>query len=144
MDGTSTELMGGCNLVSADGIVTAPLTDRTPRKSDNIYPVVLYICEVIITNPGFAYSEGDKVVIEPANGAEIVPTFGPIGNLIALNLVSGGEGFLEMPRAYIDSETGFNAEITIRLCIDRIGDDLAMEPGVRDKVVSVVDCVGKV
>ncbi len=142
MDGTSTELMGGCNLVSADGIVTAPLTDRTPRKSENIYPVVLYICEVIITNPGFAYSEGDKVVIEPANGAEITPIFGPYGNLTSLKLIKGGEGFQQMPVAFIESETGTNARIAIRMCIDRIEDEVKdVDP---TKIISVIDCVGKV
>ena len=136
--------MGGCNVISNDGVVTAPASSSAAVESENTYPIVLHICEVSISNSGYNYQNTDKVVIEPANGAEIVPTFGPVGNLIALNLVSGGEGFLEMPRAYIDSETGFNAEITIRLCIDRIGDDVAKEPGVQDKVVSVVDCVGKV
>ena len=144
MDGSVTKILGGCNVISNDGVVTAPASSSAAVESENTYPIVLHICEVSISNSGYNYQNTDKVVIEPANGAEIVPTFGPIGNLIALNLVSGGEGFLEMPRAYIDSETGFNAEITIRLCIDRIGDDLAKEPGVRDKVVSVVDCVGKV
>jgi hypothetical protein len=143
-DGSVTKIFGGCNVISNDGVITAPASSRAAVESENTYPVVLHICEVTISNPGYNYQSTDKVVIEPANGAEIVPTFGPVGNLVALNLVSGGEGFLEMPRAYIDSETGFNAEITIRLCIDRIGDDVAKEPGVQDKVVSVVDCVGKV
>ena len=143
-DGSVTEILGGSNAISTDGVLTAPASSKTSVESENTYPVVLHICQVSISNPGYNYQSTDKVVIEPANGAEIVPTFGPVGNLIALNLVSGGEGFLEMPRAYIESETGFNAEITIRLCIDRIGDDVAKEPGVRDKVVSVIDCVGKV
>ena len=43
----------------------------------------------------------------------------------------------------IESETGFNAEIRARLCIDRITDELNL-PEVQDKIVSVVDCVGKI
>jgi len=151
VDGKVTELVGGCNVMLTDGVVGAPeapanIEGALPisRKSDSVYPVILYICGAIINNPGFGYQEGDKVIIEPDNGAQITPKFGPIGNLIALEVVSGGEGFQDMPIAYIESETGINAEISIRLCIDRIGDDAAKEPGVQDKIVSVVDCVGKI
>ena len=143
MDGTSTELSGGCNTVSADGIVTAPTTERIPRKSENIYPIVLYICEAVVLNSGFGYQQGDEVVIEPANGAEITPIFGPYGNLISLKIIKGGEGFQDMPRAFINSDTGINAEIGIRMCIDRVGDEVkdVTDPS---KIISVVDCVGKV
>ena len=143
MDGTSIELMGGCNTVTADGIVTAPDTERTPRQSENTYPIVLYICEAIILNPGFGYQEGDEVVIEPANGAEITPIFGPYGNLTSLKIIKGGEGFQQMPRAFINSDTGINAEIAIRMCIDRVGDEVKELPSA-DKIISVIDCVGKV
>jgi len=67
-----------------------------------------------------------------------------LGNLLSLEVISGGEGFQEMPIVYIESETGINAEISLRLCIDRVGDDITKEPGVEDKVISVVDCVGKI
>jgi hypothetical protein len=144
MDGKVTEILGGCTLIPGDGVVGAPEGTGVSREAENVYPLVLYVCSAIIVNPGFGYQEGDKVVLEPDNGAEITPKFGNFGNLISLEVVSGGEGFQEMPIAYIESETGINAEISIRLCIDRIGDDAAKEPGVQDKVVSVVDCVGTV
>ena len=143
MDGDSIELSGGCNTVSADGIVTAPTTNRTPRQPQNTYPIVLYVCEALILNPGFGYQEGDEVVIEPSHGAEITPIFGPYGNLISLKIIKGGEGFQQMPVAYIKSDTGINAEIGIRMCIDRIGDEVK-EPPAGEKIISVVDCVGKV
>ena len=143
MDGDSIELSGGCNTVSADGIVTAPTTNRTPRQPKNTYPIVLYVCEALILNPGFGYQEGDEVVIEPSHGAEITPIFGPYGNLISLKIIKGGEGFQQMPVAYIKSDTGINAEIGIRMCIDRIGDEVK-EPPSGEKIISVVDCVGKV
>ncbi len=143
MDGDSIELSGGCNTVSADGIVTAPTTNRTPRQPKNTYPIVLYVCEALILNPGFGYQEGDEVVIEPSHGAEITPIFGPYGNLISLKIIKGGEGFQQMPRAFINSDTGINAEIGIRMCIDRIGDEVK-EPPAGEKIISVVDCVGKV
>ena len=145
MSGDVTEVLGGSNhTVSCDGVLTAPPATQTSLKPDNVYPIVLYACEAIINNPGFGYQDGDKVIIQPSNGAEITPRFGPFGNLLSLEVISGGEGFQEMPIAYIESETGMNAEISLRLCIDRVGDDITKEPGVEDKVISVVDCVGKV
>ena len=83
------------------------------------------------------------MVIEPDNGAEIIPTFDSNGSLIDLKIIDGGEGFTEFPVIYIESETGFNAKIRPRLCIDRVTDELNL-PDIQDKVVSVVDCVGKV
>ena len=82
-------------------------------------------------------------MIEPDVGAEITPTFDSFGSLVKVELINGGEGFTEFPTIYIESETGFNAEIRARLCIDRITDELKL-PAVQDKVVSVIDCVGTV
>ena len=143
MNGKTHEVFGGApHEVVCEGVLTAPPAVDTAVPGGQ-YPAILYICEVDIIDPGFDYQPGDKVVITPDVGAEIVPTFGPFGNLIKLEIVNGGEGFKEFPTIEIESETGFNAEIRARLCIDRITDELKL-PQVQDKVIQVVDCVGKV
>ena len=143
MNGDTHDVFGGSNhIVKCEGVLTAPAAEETAVPGGQ-YPAILYICEVDIIDPGFDYEPGDKVVITPDVGAEITPTFGPFGNLIKLEIINGGEGFTEFPTITIESETGFNAEIRARLCIDRITDELKL-PGVQDKVVSVVDCVGKI
>ena len=143
LNGDTHEVLGGSNhTVMCDGVLTAPAAEQTAVPGGQ-YPAILYICEVDIIDPGFDYESGDKVVITPDVGAEITPTFGPYGNLIKLEIVNGGEGFKEFPTITIESETGFNAEIRARLCIDRITDELKI-PEVQDKIVSVVDCVGKI
>ena len=146
--GQETTVYGGSSyVVQCNGQLTAPrgvpgiVPGNYPLKNEE-YPVILYICGAIINDPGFNYKEGDKVVIEPDNGAVIEPTFGPFGDLTSLKVTSSGEGFQEMPKVYIQSETGFNARITLKLCIDRIGEDRIKEPGLQDKLVSVIDCVG--
>ena len=48
-----------------------------------------------------------------------------------------------MPKIYIQSDVGFNAELLPKLCIDRISNDDAKEPTFQDQVVTVIDCVGK-
>ena len=56
-------------------------------------------------------------------------------------MTKGGEGFTELPLITIESETGFNAELLPRLCIDRIGENI--DKPMTGDLVTVVDCVGK-
>ena len=142
-NGETYEIFGGSVFtVPHEGVLTAP-SGCADTSASGDYPVILYICDIQIIDPGFGYQEGDKVVVTPDVGAEIIPTFGPFGNLVKVELINGGEGFTEFPTITIESETGFNAEIRARLCIDRITDELKI-PEVQDKIVSVVDCVGTV
>ena len=143
---------GGVSFVSPiNGTVTAPQTTILPADRGDFpisdlkqYPVVLYLCDTIITNPGVGYQPDDKIVIEPSYGAELEPRFNQLGQLVSVKVISGGEGIKEVPTIYIESETGFNAEIVPRFCIDRVGADEFAEPTSQDKIISVIDCVGKV
>ena len=142
------ELCGGPVKPTKGGTFTTPervydVERGSYPSSDGSYPVIMYLCEIIIVSSGHLYQEIDEVVIEPANGAEITPIFGPYGNLTSLKIIKGGEGFQQMPRAFINSDTGLNAEIGIRMCIDRVGDDVKELPSA-DKIISVIDCVGKI
>lgn len=115
-----------------------------PTLDGGNYPVILYLCGIEIENSGFNYTETDRIIIEPSNGATAVPKFGSFGTLEGVKITSGGEGFKELPNIYIESETGFNAKLIPRFCIDRVSADQLKEPGIQDKIISVVDCVGKV
>jgi hypothetical protein len=150
-DGSSISIPGGINFnVDSPGIVTSPEPNLTtiktgdyPIKDNQQYPVILYMCDAIIKNPGVGYQQDDKVIIEPSYGAEITPQFNELGQLTSVKIISGGEGFQQIPTIYIESETGFNAEIVPRFCIDRVGVDQVKEPTTQDKIISVIDCVGK-
>ena len=151
-DGSSISIPGGTNFnVNSPGTITSPEPNLTtiktgdyPIKNDEQYPVILYMCGAIIKNPGVGYQQGDKVIIEPSYGAEITPQFNELGQLTSVKVISGGEGFQQIPTIYIESETGFNAEIVPRFCIDRVGVDQVKEPTAQDKIIAVIDCVGKV
>ena len=144
-DDTFVELLGGCTDIDKSGIVTAPVAPDKAVAPESEYPVVLYICDIIITNPGLNYQEGDEIVVEPANGAKLTPTFNELGQLTSVKIMNGGEGFKEIPKIYIESEIGFNAEMIPKFCVDRtVGVDEFSEPTAQDKVISVVDCVGTV
>jgi len=132
-----------------------------PSSTIAQYPIVLYMCDVKIINPGVAYSDSDKIIVSPSNGAILEPMFGPFGSLEDVKIVSAGIGFTERPEIYIQSETGYNAKIVPVFCVNRVGDvaeeDLISTTGpdgepirttpsspVGDKIIHVVDCVGKV
>ena len=114
-----------------------------PSKSNGQYPVILKLCEVIINESGFGYTEGDQVIIEPSNGATAKATVGTDGAIIKIDVLSKGEGFTEMPKIYIQSQTGYRANLIARLCVERIGDDITIVPVNLEKVIKVVDCPGK-
>ena len=130
------------------GTMTTPVVEERDRggiyPSTDTYPVILYLCELIVNQSGRDYRPTDEVVIEPDMGAKAVPVFDNFGRLLSIKVTEGGEGFTERPRVYIKSETGFGAYIIPKFCIDRVGiDDLNRNPSLQDKIVSVVNCVGK-
>jgi hypothetical protein len=49
-----------------------------------------------------------------------------------------------MPSIWVNSDSGFNSELLPKFCIDRIARDQVKEPTYQDKLVTVIDCVGKV
>ena len=128
-------------------ITTPPITNVSqsieyPSNSDGAYPVVLYLCDIIIIDSGFGYSPGDEIVISPNSGATAVPKFDKQGRLMSVKITEGGEGFTDIPYIYIKSQTGYNAKLAPKFCIDRVSDALS-EPTSQDKLVTVIDCVSR-
>lgn len=168
-DGNVEEVLPGVPTVSPKGgIITAPvvgggfnvgvaplgvaplinikINDRYPSLGGtNAYPVALYLCQLIVNDAGMDYKKTDKVIIKPDMGATATPKFDNFGRLLSVKVTAGGEGFKEVPKIYIQSDTGFGSEIIPKFCIDRLGaDDLERDPSLQDKVITVIDCVGKV
>ena len=129
---------GRPHVLQKPGCITTP--DGGGAQRPLTYPVLMYLCDVIITSPGYGYKVTDKVVITPSNGAEaelVVDKFGRITDVV---ITKGGEGFQVIPEITIDSETGKNAELLGKLCIDSVSDITLVD---QEKVVQVIDCVGK-
>lgn len=137
----------GITSIPGTGINGATELDAFPVINIGSYPVILYLCDLVIENAGINYSSEDKVVIEPnLGGAEIEAKFGPFGVLASLRIINSGNGFTERPNIYIQSETGYNAIITPVFCVRRIGDDTEGKLTDADKlkVIRIIDCVGTV
>jgi hypothetical protein len=119
-----------------------------PTSSDSKYPIVLELKDTFIKNPGINYQNGDEITIEPSNGAELVPKFNSLGALQSIEIVNTGIGFTEIPRIFIESNSGFNVIIIPIFGVNRIGD--LSEEGQNDiiksipqsSILEVVDCVG--
>jgi hypothetical protein len=158
-------LVGGKNIVKKEcGLLEAPIPIDPPEDgglteqqiqnlgieaaitSNGSYPVIMQLCEVYVKKTGVNYSPTDTIRVEPPNGAEVVPIFGPYGSIVGVEVISKGEGFLEVPDLIIESETGYNAILVPIMCVNRKGDDLEGEltPEDKTKVVQVIDCVGRV
>ena len=101
------------------------------------------MCEIIIVDGGLEYQEGDEIVIEPNAGAVAIPKIDKFGRVIGVKVTNPGEGFQDYPSIYIKSDTGYNAELLPKFCIDRISSDKVQEVGTQ-RVINVVDCVGSV
>jgi len=116
-----------------------------PSFGDGRYNVILYICEVQILNAGIGYSPTDTIKIVPNNGAQLQPTFDKNGSLIRVTIVAPGSGFSQFPSIFIESNTGFNAQMVPKLCVERVGNLTEDDPNKYDgkQIISVVDCVGR-
>jgi len=159
--GTETEtsagqvILGGIpTVIVKEGVLTTPpLTivqplPEYPTLEIGSYPVILYLCDVIIESPGINYTESDEVVIEPSMGATVEFKLGDFGKIVGVKVTNGGEGFTEMPKITVKSQSGFNSILIPKFCIDRIGEndlerDPRIDPDYQDKIISVIDCVGK-
>ena len=130
---------GAPHVMQRPGCLTTPDGGEKP-PSENTYPVLMYLCDIIIKKPGFGYKNTDKVVIDPDMGAEaelVVDKFGRISDVI---ITKPGEGFQVLPLITVESLTGQKAELLAKLCIDRVRDISLVD---QEKVIQVVDCVGK-
>ena len=155
LDGTTGETGGGetiiggaTHIVLHPGRFTTPFPldkpvgESYPSESDGAYPVLLYLCEIIIQEAGVGYQTGDEVVIEPSYGATAVMEADNVGRVSKVKVTAGGEGFQEMPLIYVRSATGFNSVLSAKFCVKQVGKDEMFEPEAQDKVVTVVNCVG--
>ena len=115
-----------------------------PSSGTGEYPVVLEIDDITILDGGYGYDcSKDKVIVEPANGAELSIKCDPLGSIIGVNVINGGVGFTDDPLVYIKSDTGYNADLMPVFKVNRVGEDVTIEEIAPSQIVQVIDCVGK-
>jgi hypothetical protein len=133
-------------------ILTAPEPTGGPvrgiyaTEDTGKYPVFLYLCGIEIEDGGANYDKDiDTITITPDNGAVLEPVFGPGGKLIDIKIIQNGFGFTERPVITVKTTTGYNAKINPILCVNRLDEDpIAASRIPADRIIKVVDCVGKI
>lgn len=134
--GGGERIVGGSPyVVKKAGCFTTPPAENIKEEG---YPVLLYLCDIIVEQPGFGYEPNDPVIITPDRGAKATLKVDKFGRIIGVNVIEPGEGFRELPDITIESTNGYNAILIAKLCIDK--DVEFADP---EKVVQVIDCVGK-
>jgi hypothetical protein len=112
----------------------------------NPYEVILSIEGVVVMDSGFGYRPEDKIIVTPDNGAVLEPVINSQGQIISVNVISGGIGFDDIPEIKTNSMSGFNAQMMPTFKVTRLNQDNTLNnlniP--KDaKIITVVDCVGK-
>jgi len=139
------------NSTTSSGTVTIPETSNenitvisqsSSLSSGNTYPVILYLDEIAIDNSGYLYDPSDKIFITPSNGTELEVEYDQFGRVSKVNVLKKGFGFTDIPEIGIISLTGYNADLRPILRARRVDEGESIPEGT--KVISVVDCVGKV
>ena len=136
--GEETIIGGSPYVMKKAGCFTTPEVVNIELPPGDIYSIIMYLCEIVVINPGFGYTSEDKIIIEPDRGAVAEAVIDRYGRVTEVKVIETGEGFKELPKIYIQSETGYNAELRAKLCVDRVGDKTPDD----DRIINVVDCVG--
>jgi hypothetical protein len=131
---------GATGSTLTDSVSTNKTTINYPILSNGSYPVIMKLCEIVIEDGGFGYTQSDTIEIAPSNGAIAKPYFTNDGSLYKIEIISKGEGFKSLPSITINTKTGYNAILLPRLCSEQIGDKI-ISPTL-DKIITVIDCPG--
>lgn len=120
-----------------------PNTKIPPSNIGINYPITLEIEDVDIINPGFGYQPEDQLIVTPSNGAVLRPVIDN-GRIIKVNVIESGIGFDDFPEITTNSNTGFNFSARPIFRVRRIEEEKELVVPKDAKVISVIDCIGKV
>ena len=147
---TLLEIPGLENLPNLNPIERENAVSRIPQLTPSeretllnlpIYPVILQLDEVYVKDPGFNYTENDTIVVEPDRGAVLKPIV-KNGAVVGVRVEKTASGFDSRPTIFVESDTGFNAELIPVFKVIEVDPTLDPPPGT--KIISVIDCVGKI
>lgn len=132
----------GNNPISGTGNNGAGDTNLSPTVGGQ--PVDVVIDGFFIADGGANYSPGDEIVMIPSNGVEAEPVFNNVGQLVSINIQNPGGSFFGIPRIFIRSQTGVNANIKPIFAVrpENADPDERLSNITGDRIISVVDCVG--
>ncbi|NBV27469.1 hypothetical protein EBS02_00370 [bacterium] len=124
--------------------------EEAPEESKT-YKVCTRVSGIIIKDTGINYSFDDEIKCDPDVGAVFKPEYDPYGRLINVKILNRGICAPERPKLYIESNTGVNADIFPIMSSEYVSEEDLRNNAYNSKyaynqgkLISVIDCVGKV
>ena len=102
--------------------------------------------DVVVTNTGFGYEDGDTVTVdggETGNGGAEVELEIKDGLIIGAKVTNGGFGFTNLPDLTINSETGVGGRLLPVLNFTKVQDASKLVESARQSAVTVISCITK-
>ena len=104
--------------------------------------------DVVVTNTGFGYQDGDTVTVD-GGGTEIGTGGAEVeleiqdGRIIGAKVTNGGFGFTNLPDLTINSESGVGGRLLPVLNFTKVQDASKLVESVRQSAVTVISCITK-
>jgi phage-related protein len=137
-------------VLTEDEIITlspCPTITPQPETVGTPYNVSLCLDSIEVLDGGFGYNPDDEIIITPDNGTVAKLVVNEEGAVQRINIEKSGCGFTDLPEIRTNSPTGFNATFAPVLKVYRTPPGTTSQsatPTAKDKVISVIDCVGKI
>ena len=143
----------GNEMVDENGnlISTRTTKDVTPDPNANYdgeQTFVTSLGDVVVTNVGFGYEDGDTVTVDGGGtgdgtgGAEVELEI-QNGNIIGAKVINGGFGFTNLPDLTINSESGVGGRLLPVLNFTKVQDASKLVESARQSAVTVISCITK-
>ena len=117
--------------------------NEPPSSPEDGKKQVSQLQDIDIGDGGNGYSDDDELIIgDGTNGSGKIIT-DPNGSIIRVDITNPGIGFTTLPEITINTQTGFNAQLTPVLQFIDV-DDSGFDIPFGTPVLQVIDCVGKV
>ena len=135
-----------------------PISTRTTKEVipdpnasyDGEQTFVTSLGDVVVTNTGFGYEDGDTVTVDGGGTGDGTGTGGAEveleikdGLIIGAKVINGGFGFTNLPDLTINSETGVGGRLLPVLNFTKVQDASKLVESARQSAVTVISCITK-
>ena len=127
-----------------DGSLTT--TEVTPDPNANYDGEQTFLTslgDVVVTNTGFGYEDGDTVTVDDGAGGAEVELEIDDGRIIGAKVTNGGFGFTDLPDLTINSDSGVGGRLLPVLNFTKVKDASKLVESVRQSAVTVISCITK-
>lgn len=142
---TGGEVTGTTTQTGQGTTAAVPITPGVATGS-NVSNVISEISNIKIINTGSGYSPNDTVeIVGGNNNADLKIEVSPTGQIVNIDIISGGYGFVTIPEIRINSDTGTGAQFRVRLGFVPASKFTEKELTIigTEKLLKVIDCVIK-